>query len=303
MRIVLLSGGDSDEAPISRRSGAAVAAALESHPHRVETVAVDPADTPLRPDDFRDGDVLLNLLHGAYGEDGAVQQWAADHQVCLTGCDAASSALTFDKARTRDRLRRRGVPTPAGFVAHAGDALPAERPYPLVVKPSCSGSSVGLSLVRSPADWAAALAVATPHGDAVVEEYLDGPEWSVTLLGTQPLPPIRVQTPSPLFDQTAKYASESSTFTPLPLDRANAQPLCDLAVQAAEACDTRGLVRVDLRASDRDPDDLRVLEINTVPGMTERSLSPLAAMAAGMTLGELAWWMVDDARQRAADFG
>ena len=312
MRIVLVSGGTSDEAAVSRRSGAAVAAALAEHPHQVPVVRVDPAETPLDTFEAEPSDVFLNLLHGSFGEDGGIQRIAAERGWCLTGCDEDAARRTFDKALARRCLKDADVPHAAGYVAEPDAPLPSEIAYPLVVKPSCSGSSVGLSLVERPAQWAAAIRLATANTKpnpqcteahaAIVEEYLRGPEWSVTLLGREPLPPICVETPHRLFDATAKYASDSSTFTPIPLDRADAADLCELAVAAAEACGTRGLVRVDLRsssfASPPDRGAVRVLEINTVPGMTERSLSPLAAMAAGMSLGELAWWMIDDARGR-----
>ena len=302
LRLIVLCGGRSDERAVSLRSGAAVAAALQTGartqwPEPVEVLALDPAQTDLATFGFHSHDLCVNVLHGAWGEDGGVQTLLDELGIPYTGCDADAARLTFSKRATRDRLQTAGVPVPLGFVVSANAPLPTERPYPLVVKPEASGSSVGVSFVEQPTQWAAAVDRATEHGEALAEEWLDGPEHSVTLLGREPLPPIAIRSPRPLFDETAKYDDEATEFEPLAADRVDARRLQDLAVAAADACHTRGLVRVDLRAPRRDPDDVRVLEINSVPGMSERSLAPLAAAAAGMSLEELAWWMVGDVHE------
>ena len=293
-RVVVLAGGDSDERAVSLRSGAAIAAALADSPVAAEVLCIDPAATDLASYLLAGTDVVLNALHGAFGEDGQVQALLAQRGVPVTGCGAAASQLTFSKLATRDRLAEADLPIADGFRVDPGAPLPTELLYPLVVKPSESGSSVGLSLVRGPSEWDAAVRHATVHGPAVAEEHLDGPEWSVTVLGRRALPPIEVFATGPLFDAHAKYADDRTSFVPLAASSPRAHQLGELAVRAATACDTRGLVRVDMRGCSRS-DRICILEINTVPGLTDRSLSPLAAMAAGMSLTQLAEWMVGEA--------
>ena len=297
-RLIVLCGGLSEERAVSLRSGAAVAEALAEGNHAhwgqpVEVLTVDPAETDLAAFAFEAGDIAVNILHGRFGEDGGVQDLLAGRGVRLTGCDADSSRLTFSKLATRQRLESAGLPIPRGH-AIDGESLPADLCYPLVVKPDRSGSSARMHFVAAPADWSVAAADATRDGAGLVEEHLGGSEWTVSVLGREPLPPIEVRSPRPVFDSSAKYDDDATSFHPIDPDRADARAMQRLAVSSAEACGTRGLVRVDLRASGRDEADLRILEINTVPGMTERSLSPLAAMAAGMSLPKLAYWIVGE---------
>ena len=308
-RLIVLCGGTSDERAVSLRSGAAVAEALRdgrrdfyadsSTSHAVEVVVLDPAETDLESYAFGSHDLCVNVLHGAFGEDGGVQELLAARGVRMTGCDAAASRLTFSKLATRSRLEAAGLPIPLGEAITAESPLPTAVPYPIVVKPDRSGSSVGLHLVRGPDEWVAARDDACrydPEGCGLMEECLGGCEWTVSVLDRDPLPPIEVRSPRMLFDASAKYADDATEFVPIDADRVDARAMQSLAVAAAEACGTRGLVRVDLRTPKRDAGDYRVLEINTVPGMTARSLSPLAAMAAGMSLPELVYWTVNNAR-------
>ena len=314
LRLIVLCGGRSEEREVSLRSGAAVAEALASDRRAGDRIVrtVDPAVVDLASYPFEPGTVCVNVLHGAFGEDGRLQRLLADRGVPVTGCEADASALTFSKSATRRRLRTAGLPIPDGETVAADAPLPASLAYPLVVKPDRSGSSVGLHLVRGPGEWSEAVTEAARHdrgdpeatdddGRVVVEELLDGREWTVSVLGREPLPPIEVRSPRPLFDARAKYADDATSFLPINPERTDARQMQSLAVAAAEACRTQGLVRVDLRAPRRDETDLRVLEINTAPGMTERSLSPLAAMAAGMSLAELVDWMVRDVQRRARE--
>lgn len=289
--IAVISGGDSDEAVISRQSGAAVLQALAGRGHTV--VPIDPAFVDLSGMDWQQFDVAFLALHGRFGEDGQVQALLETAGIPYTGCDAATSRLAFSKSAAKERLLQFQVPTPNSVVIQRHDS--SERlqrmveliGFPLVMKPDSQGSSLGVSIVQHPSEVSAALQRCFEFDDCgLIEQFIDGTEWTIGLLDDLVLPPICIETSRSFFDYRAKYEDDATRYRfDSDWSTAELERLQDVAVATCRALGTRGLVRVDVRA-----DALRqpwVLEVNTIPGLTDHSLVPKAAARLGIEFGEL----------------
>lgn len=289
-RLALVCGGTSAEREISLRSGAAVAAALETLAIPFETFdgprAVVEAAAAGRVD------CVLNMLHGRGGEDGCLQGALALWGVPVTGSGVLASALTMDKLKTKQVWRACGLPTPDWRAATApgqADEILADLDVPVFVKPAREGSSVGMSRVVEPAGLNGAIARALEHDrTALVEPLVDGPEYTCAVLAGETLPLIRIATPREFYDYEAKYSSDQTEYhCPCGLDPVRERALRTLALQAFDALGCRGWGRVDFLV---DGDDRPwLLEVNTVPGMTDHSLVPMAASAAGLSFEQLVW--------------
>jgi D-alanine-D-alanine ligase len=283
-------GGPSAEREVSLRTGAAVATALRSLGHTVsELDPLTPAWTlPAQTD------VVFLALHGTYGEDGTVQEQLDKLGVLYTGCDASASRIAFDKILTKKSCLANKVPTADFVKVTALDApMPKHFQLPLVVKPSRQGSSVGLQFVESAADWPAALAEALKFDtEAVVEEKIIGRETTVGILGENVLPVVEVRPKSGSYDYQNKYtAGATEYFCPADFDAATTRQIQFAAIGAFMAIGGRDYARVDVMVT---PDGSPlVLEVNTLPGMTETSLMPQAAAVAGMTYPQLCQRMID----------
>lgn len=301
--VAVLAGGDSDEAPISLCSGAAVQRALSSRGHVV--VHLDPSLVDLRGVDWRHFDAAFIALHGQFGEDGQVQELLQQAGIPYTGSDPAASRLAFSKSAAKERFLACGVPTPRYFLISTGDSLEqvsqlAERiGYPLVIKPDAQGSSLGVSIVRGPEELDTALLRCFEFDQrGLMEPFIAGTEWTVGLMNEEVLPPICIETTRGFFDYQAKYEDNETRYlfqTDWPESRI--RHLKEVALATCRAIGTRGLVRVDFRADTA----LQpwVLEVNTIPGLTDHSLVPKAAAQAGIDFPELCERMVRDCyRQR-----
>jgi D-alanine-D-alanine ligase len=295
LNITVMLGGPGAEREVSLRSGAAVAAALHSLGH--EVVEVDPK-TPdwILPTQT---DVVFLALHGTYGEDGTVQKQLDFLGVPYTGCDAEASRIAFDKVLTKQHCIKAGVPT-AKFltVNSAAAALPKFFSPPLVVKPSRQGSSVGLQFVERAEDWFNALTEALKFdSEVLVEEKIIGRETTVGILGGQVLPVVEVRPKAGSYDYKNKYtAGNTEYFCPADFDPATTRRIQAAALDAFKAIGGRDYSRVDVMV--RADDSPVVLEVNTLPGMTETSLLPKAAAAAGMNYAALCQRMIDLALAR-----
>jgi D-alanine-D-alanine ligase len=289
-RIALLAGGDSDERVISLQSGSAVQAALASRGHVV--VPIDPADVDLESLDWHQFDIAFLALHGRFGEDGQVQVILDRLGIPYTGSDANASRLAFSKSAAKERLSQFGVPTPPYVLIHYADdaerirRMVAQVDYPLVVKPDSQGSSLGVTIVRREEDLAAALTHCF-HYDSfgIVEQFIAGTEWTVGILDDLVLPPIQIATSREFFDYHAKYEDDATEYhfeTPTP--RALLTQIKETSADACRALQTRGLARVDLRIDEHQQP--WVLEINTIPGLTDHSLVPKAAAKVGIDFAE-----------------
>ncbi len=286
LRIAVLAGGDSDEREISLKSGMSVEAALAKRGHRV--LQLDPAIVELSGVDWSHFDVAFIALHGRFGEDGQVQQLLDEAHVPYTGSNALASRLAFSKSAAKERFLQSGVPTPAYSLIHYTDDLEriqrkaAGIGYPLVVKPDTQGSSLGISIVRSPDQLSSALKLCFQFdGFGIIETMIEGTEWTVGLIDAELLPAIQIETDQEFFNWQAKYEDNDTRY----LFDADFPPgvveKIELAAQrACHAVGTAGLARVDLRL-----DELHqpwVLEINTIPGFTDHSLLPKAAARRGI---------------------
>lgn len=295
LNITVMLGGPSAEREVSLRTGAAVAAALRSLGHSV--TELDPKSGQWRLPEGTD--VVFLALHGTYGEDGTIQAELDGLGVPYTGCDAEASRIAFDKVLTKQRCVEAGVPT-ARFTVYetAGSPWPRGWQPPVVLKPVCQGSSVGLQFVERVSDFAPSLAEALRYDSRVlVEEKILGRETTVGILDERPLPVVEVKPRQGAYDYRNKYtAGATEYFCPAQFDEATTTRIQQAALGAFRAIGGRDYARVDVMVrADGEP---VVLEVNTLPGMTETSLLPKAAAAAGLSYPELCQRMVDLALRR-----
>jgi D-alanine-D-alanine ligase len=287
-RVGLALGGDSAERAISLKSGRAVAAALARL--GVDVVELDGVRATVEAAAAGRIDRVFNVLHGRGGEDGCLQGALLALEVPVTGSGVLASALAMDKLQTKRVWRACGLPTPDWQVAESADDaadIAEALPMPLFVKPAREGSSVGMRRVDRPDQLADALANALNHDRQVlVERLVDGPEYTASMLGDATLPLIRIETPRDFYDYDAKYASNDTRYhCPCGLDEDTEQALAALAYEAFDVLGCSGWGRVDFLV---DRDGLPwLLEANTVPGMTDHSLVPMAAKAAGLDFDAL----------------
>ncbi|HWB71012.1 MAG TPA: D-alanine--D-alanine ligase [Egibacteraceae bacterium] len=296
LRVAVLAGGLSLEREVSLRSGRRVAEALADRGHRVVSLDLDDRLAgALTGGDF---DVAYLALHGKAGEDGTIQALLELLEVPYTGPDALASALAWDKALMKGLWRRAGLPTPdwvsmsSGAIrdmgaARALDRVEARLGCPLIVKPSQGGAAMGVRYVDAPEDLTAALVASYSYHDVVlVERFVDGAEVAVSVIDGQALPPVEVVPRTGHYDFSARYTHGATEFfAPARLTDTALGRCRETAVRAYQIAGCRHVARADLIV-----DRVGVpwlLELDTCPGMTETSLLPMAAEAAGWEFGEL----------------
>jgi len=296
LKIVVMLGGPSAEREVSLRSGAGVAKALRALGHTV--FEIDPKEKQFVLPKNTDV-VCLAPLHGTYGEDGQVQAQLEKIGVIYTGCDSESSRISFDKVLTKQRCLENGIPTAKFVVINSANApLPKDLQLPLVVKPVRQGSSVGLQFVERTEDWPKAIAEALKFdSEVLVEEKIVGRETTVGILDDAALPIVEVRPKAGSYDYKNKYtAGNTEYFCPADFDSATTRKIQAAALGAFHAVGGRDYGRVDVMVSENG--EPIVLEVNTQPGMTETSLLPKAAAAAGISYEDLCQRMVDLALKR-----
>lgn len=273
--LTVLKGGPGSEREVSLRSGASVAAALRSAGARVDEVEVIGTDVRVS----EGTELVFNLIHGTFGEDGGLQAVLCARGIPYTGEGEEESRIAFDKILTKKALERAGVPTPRSEILHAG-ATPSI-PLPIVIKAPRQGSSVGVHLIHDVAGIAPALADCLLHGEEIlVEELVIGRELTVGVLGDQVLPVVEIKPNDGFYDYTNKYTKGATEYTvPAPLTPAETEAVQAVSLAAVRALGLRVYSRVDVLLA---PDGPTVLEVNTIPGMTETSLLPKAAAASGL---------------------
>lgn len=295
-KIAVLMGGLSAEREISLRTGGAVLAALQEAGYRA--VGID-AGRDLAQRLAAEGiEVAFIALHGRFGEDGTVQGMLEMLAIPYTGSGVLASSVAMDKVTTKKILLYHELPTPAFEVfcrgEDAGGFVERCRHFPLVVKPAREGSTIGVSIVRSAAELRHGLESALAHDDLVlVEDYIQGMEITVGVLGEEPLPIIQVAPKGGFYDFQAKYiAGQTEYILPAPLDGVLYERIQQAAVAACRALGCSGAARVDFMVRQR---EFFCLEVNTIPGMTETSLLPKAARHSGISFGELVQRILDGA--------
>jgi D-alanine-D-alanine ligase len=294
--VTVMLGGPSSEREVSLRSGAAVAKALRSLDHTVDELDPKEPSWKLPPGT----EIVFLALHGTYGEDGTVQEELEKLGVPYTGCGPEASRVAFDKVLTKKRCLATGVPTARFVVLDSPRApWPAGWRPPVVLKPVRQGSSVGLQMVEHLGQWESSLAEAFRFDSQVLmEEKIAGREATVGILGDQLLPVAEIRVKQGVFDYKNKYTPGAAEhLCPAPFDAAQTARIQNAALGAFNAVGGRDFARVDVMV--RPNGDPIVLEVNTLPGMTELSILPEAAAAAGFSYAHLCQRMMDLALNRS----
>lgn len=311
-RIGVLMGGRSSERDISLKTGQAVHQALIRQGY--DAVAIDVTDRLHR--DLEDQKVAIAFLslHGPGGEDGTIQGFLETLGIPYTGSGVRASAVGMHKAATKMLLAAHAVPLPAGTVVRECDRSSLAKvlkqtklKLPIVVKPVSQGSTIGVTIVRRRTQWKEALALAHRYDpEAMVESYIPGHEATVSILGTiaeglTVLPAIEIVAPDGFYDFSAKYQKGKTQYLcPAPFPPKVMRHISELARRTYEALECEGAARVDFRITSRGRP--YVLEINTVPGMTETSLLPMAAAQVGIAYDVLVERILQSALDRANRF-
>ena len=287
-------GGKSAEREISLKSGAMVLNALRKS--GVDAHAFDPRDSGLEALKQQGYARAFIALHGRFGEDGTVQGALEYLGIPYTGSGVMASALAMDKWRTKLLWHAAGLPTPAYQLMDARTdpaVLAARLGLPLMVKPAREGSSIGMSKVISVEKIAPAYELAAGYDDVVIaERFIEGMELTAAILGDEPLPLIRLETPREFYDYQAKYFADDTRYIcPCGLPAVKERALQQTALEAFRVLGCSGWGRVDLML-DRDGNP-QLLEVNTIPGMTDHSLVPMAARAKGISFESLAVRILD----------
>jgi D-alanine-D-alanine ligase len=294
--VAVLMGGPSAEHEVSLKSGQAAAAALRRAGMMVSQVEFQD-ETPKLP---AGTDVVFLALHGKYGEDGTIQRWLEQRGMIYTGSGVEASARAFDKASAKVAFLAAGIPTPKSVVVERDVRPLKDLALPVVVKPARQGSSVGIKIVKDRAQLMPAVEHAWRFDDRlIVEQFVAGRELTVGVLDGLPLPVVEIRTHREYFDFEAKYTDGGAEeIVPAPLDAATTVRAQDLALQAHECLGCRDFSRTDIILSEDGA--MHVLEVNTLPGLTEASLLPKAAAAAGLSMEALCTRMVELALARRA---
>ena len=281
-------GGQSAEREISLKTGRAVSAALIRLGYQVFPIDADETlPWKLRA---KKVDVAFIALHGRGGEDGTVQGLLEIIGIPYTGSGVRASAMAMDKAMTKALLRSQGIPVPRGIVLdqeYPRAVPPKGLQWPIVVKPSSEGSTLGVSIVRNSKSWRTALRRAYQFdSQAVVETYIEGREMAIGVIDSRALPAVEIQAPGGFYDFDAKYKKADTQYVcPAQVSNGSLNRMQTLAVQAYTILGCEGAARVDFRLSRQGRPV--ILEVNTIPGMTERSLLPMAAAELGLSYDRL----------------
>lgn len=297
--VVVVYGGHSAEREVSLKSGSAILAALQRG--GVDAVGYDLAESGLAGLEALSPDIVFIALHGRGGEDGCLQGALELAGLPYTGSGVLASALGMDKLRTKAVWQSMGLPTPESISLSADmdwDAVVERLGLPLVVKPVHEGSTIGITIVRDHGELEKAYRDAAGFDTRVMaERFVVGDEFTVSVLGDRALPAIRVEVPNGFYDYEAKYLSNDTLYhLPCGLSREDEEALAGLCLQAFEAVGCEGWGRVDVM---RDADKrFWLLEVNTVPGMTDHSLVPQSAAHADIDFDELVLRILATAQER-----
>lgn len=285
-------GGWSAERGISLKSGGAVLSALQERGVDAHGLDVQ-RETVLQQLQQGKFDRVFIVLHGPGGEDGVIQGALEILGLPYTGSGVMASALAMDKLRTKQLLEGAGLPTPGYILLDDRTDLNyvvAELGLPLMVKPALEGSSIGMSKVEEDDQIQAAYDLAARYDGLVfAEQWITGSEYTIAILGDEALPVIRLETPHKFYDYDAKYfASDTRYHCPCGLVAEQEAQLQRLALAAFRSVGARGWGRVDIMV-DQSANKPYIIELNTVPGMTDHSLVPMAARVRGIEFGELVY--------------
>ena len=296
-KIVVVMGGTSTEAEISRRTGTAILTALQSKGYPAEGLELNPATFA---EDIRKSNcaIVFNALHGKFGEDGILQGTLEMLGIPYTGSGVLAAAITMDKVASKRVFMAEGISTPRSHTYHAFEMkrdlvqeIATAFHMPVVVKAAAQGSSIGVYIVENTEELSTALKEAFSYNDEVlVEEFIKGREMTVAVWGDaenkEAFPIIEITTTSGRYDYQSKYTKGASAhIIPMPVSAEKTKEIQELAIKTYTACGCRGVARVDMMYSEDEKP--YVIEVNSVPGMTETSLVPDAGRAMGIEFPEL----------------
>ncbi|MEF3076526.1 D-alanine--D-alanine ligase [Methylobacter sp. Wu1] len=293
-RVAVLMGGAAAEREVSLKSGAAVYEALKRQ--GVDAIAIDVAGNPIEALAGLKVDRVFNIIHGRGGEDGVLQAVLDVMGIPYTGSGVLASALSMDKLRTKLCWQGYGLVTPKWFLLKDErdlDDCIAQLGFPVIVKPAQEGSSIGMSKASNRDELQRALKTAAEFRcDVYAESWVAGKEYTVGVLNGEALPVIRLETPHAFYDYEAKYKATTTQYhCPCGLNQDDELQLRDLAVKASQVLGVKGWARLDVFVDDAG--QYQLIEINTVPGMTDHSLVPMAAKQAGIDFDELVWRILE----------
>lgn len=297
-RVAVLMGGTAAERPVSLNSGAAVFQALQRK--GVDVIAIDITGSPIDALADLQIDRVFNIVHGRGGEDGVLQAVLEVLNIPYTGSGVMASAISMDKLRTKLCWLGYGLPTPKWHLLKSLNDLNIciERlGFPVIVKPAKEGSSIGMSKANNREELINAFETAAQFNcDVYAESWVTGKEYTVALLNGKALPAIRLETPNAFYDFEAKYKATTTQYhCPCGLEPEQEQQLQQLAVTAGEVIGIKGWSRVDAFINEQG--QVQLIEINTVPGMTDHSLVPMAAKQAGIGFDDLVWRILETTLQ------
>lgn len=302
-RVAVAMGGWSAEREVSLRSGGSVLEALRERGVDAHGIDLQRGEVAV----LAGFDRVFLAVHGRGGEDGVIQGWLETQGIPYTGSGVLGSALAMDKLRSKRLWTAAGLPTPPFILLSAESDFARAvdgAGLPMIVKPVGEGSSIGMSKVTTAAALPAAWAEARRYDREVfAERWITGAEYTASVLDGRVLPLIRLETPREFYDYEAKYRADDTRYhCPCGLAPARERELAELALRAFEALGCSGWGRIDLICDEAGSPWL--IEANTVPGMTDHSLVPMAARAAGMDFGELVWCILEHSLTRdGADDG
>jgi len=301
-KVAVLLGGTAAEREVSLNSGNAVYQALKAG--GVDAVAIDVTANPIDALAGQRFDRVFNVIHGRGGEDGVLQALLEALGLPYTGSGVLASALAMDKLRTKLCWQGAGLPTPRWFLLTGDQDLDTcinALGFPVIVKPAQEGSSIGMSKAHNREELAAALKLASQYRcDVYAEQWIQGQEYTIGMLNGEALPAIRLETPHTFYDFDAKYRANTTQYhCPCGLDNEREKELQALALKACQTVGVSGWGRVD--AFIDDSGRLQLIEVNTVPGMTDHSLVPMAAKAVGIDFQELVWRILETSMVASGD--
>lgn len=293
--IGVLMGGYSSEREISLRSGQAVADALSQEGWRVLALDITSDDVAKIIQQIQASplDIAFIALHGRLGEDGVIQGILEKLEIPYTGCGVKASQLAFNKILTQKALHSAGLPVAAYYAVTDRKNVDFKTAWahikstPLVIKPACEGSSIGVHIVRHPSEWEPAFKNALGYGpQVIIEQFIKGREFTAGILDREALPLVEILPKSNFFSFTAKYQKGATQYIcPAEIPESLSRKIKKLSLSAAEVLGCEEFARVDLRVDDKEQPF--ILEVNTIPGFTGTSLFPKAASAAGYNFVQL----------------
>jgi len=292
LKIGVVAGGISSEREISLKSGRAVHESLSKHGFSSKLIDIKSQEKLKSSETYKGLDLVFIMIHGKGGEDGEIQSILEAAKIKYTGSDSTSSLNAFDKLESKEIFEKNGLEVPLRIMLQHS---PPEK-YGIVIKPVREGSSFGVSIIKSWWDFEKrrpsleteeALKEAQKYGDGVlIEEFIEGKELTVAIVGESTYPAIEIISPNEFYDFSAKYDGVGTKYIPANLSSTETKKLSEICLKAFKSLGCSGWGRVDLIKSKNDG-ILYILEVNTVPGMTETSLVPKAARLAELSFNDL----------------